>query len=589
MPASWPQRLQLNLTETIDHLLARADALPLPAPSAVLDQDGTITAANQAWQHVASDCGAPSLLAASIGQNYLTVCLQAANASTREARVAYDGLREVLDGALPLFTMEYPSRTADVWRWFLLQVTPLPGYAGGAIVQHFGISQHRLAEAEADERVAEPVVRSNAEQARIALRQSHQLQLVTGTALSHLKLAEALPALLDRIRLMMAADNATILLLSEDGRELVASTARGPANVEVGQVRVPLGQGVAGRIAASRRPLICDDLSAIEATSPWLREQAHALIGVPLLIEGRLMGVLHVSTQAPRHFTERELELLERAATPIALALDRARQFERAQAAHDIAEARANQMEFFMAMASHELRTPLTIIKMHQQIAEQWLGPRLPPEGLPRPHTQALASARQALREAQHAAERLSGLLEDLRLTTHARSGTLAMHPRRFDLGAIVQSVVCEQRQAHPERSVRLWLERRQPALVEADANRIEQVLTNYLNNAYKYAPADQPIDVRVRVRDSVARVAVRDHGPGLPEEEHARIWERFYQAPGIEPQGGTVVGLGLGLYISKHIIEQHQGQVGVESMPGKGATFWLVLPLAEQQPETAP
>jgi signal transduction histidine kinase len=129
---------------------------------------------------------------------------------------------------------------------------------------------------------------------------------------------------------------------------------------------------------------------------------------------------------------------------------------------------------------------------------------------------------------------------------------------------------------------VRLWLERRQPVCVEADANRIEQVLTNFLNNAYKYAPADQPIDVRVRVRGNIARVAVRDHGPGLPEGEHTRIWERFYQAPGIEPLAGTPIGLGLGLYICKHIIERHQGQVGVESMPGKGAAFWFALPLAE-------
>jgi signal transduction histidine kinase len=82
-------------------------------------------------------------------------------------------------------------------------------------------------------------------------------------------------------------------------------------------------------------------------------------------------------------------------------------------------------------------------------------------------------------------------------------------------------------------------------------------------------------------VRGGRARVAVRDRGPGLAAAERARVWERFYRVPGIEPRSGAGGGLGLGLYICREIIERHGGEVGVESAPGEGSTFWFALPLA--------
>jgi len=84
-----------------------------------------------------------------------------------------------------------------------------------------------------------------------------------------------------------------------------------------------------------------------------------------------------------------------------------------------------------------------------------------------------------------------------------------------------------------------------------------------------------------VRVEENQARVSVRDEGPGLSLEEQERIWDQFHRVPGVEVQSGSSVGLGLGLHICRTIIERHHGRVGVQSAPGKGATFWFVLPLA--------
>ena len=111
-------------------------------------------------------------------------------------------------------------------------------------------------------------------------------------------------------------------------------------------------------------------------------------------------------------------------------------------------------------------------------------------------------------------------------------------------------------------------------------------MVTNYLTNALKYSPADRPVEVGIDVEPEHARVWVRDHGQGLPLSEQERIWERFHRVKGVEVQSGAGVGLGLGLYVSRMIVERHQGQVGVQSTTGQGATFWFTLPLPHSNEE---
>ena len=110
---------------------------------------------------------------------------------------------------------------------------------------------------------------------------------------------------------------------------------------------------------------------------------------------------------------------------------------------------------------------------------------------------------------------------------------------------------------------------------------RIPWVIGNYLTNAVRYSPSDQLITVGLTVAKQQVRVWVQDRGPGLSVEAQKHIWQRFYQEPGIAVQSGSGVGLGIGLYVCHTIITRHDGQVGVESTPGQGATFWFTLPLA--------
>ncbi len=156
------------------------------------------------------------------------------------------------------------------------------------------------------------------------------------------------------------------------------------------------------------------------------------------------------------------------------------------------------------------------------------------------------------------------------------------MHPTQYDLVALVQEVVEDQRCQEPERTINVSIDVPGAAPVMVDADRVRQVITNYLSNALKYSEACKPIDVRVECIGSHVHVSVQDQGPGLTLEQQQHLWERFYRVPGIVVKSGSGVGLGLGLHISRTVVELQGGNVGIESEPGKGATFWFSFPLAE-------
>jgi signal transduction histidine kinase len=319
------------------------------------------------------------------------------------------------------------------------------------------------------------------------------------------------------------------------------------------------------------------------------REIEANLSAVPLRDrEGHLVGavsVLHDQTERNR------------------LARDR----EAARAEELAAREASRRLEAFLAVAAHDLRTPLTAVVGYLALAGRQAERLAAAAHAVREEHPVLAAAVAAVRgsldDADAGAARLARLLSLLFDTSALRADKLELHRTPCDLAALVRARVEEQRMAAPGRAMRLHLPAHgAPVLVEADADRLGQVLSNYLTNALKYAPADQQVDVSVAVEETPgsdegeegsrgwARVAVRDRGPGLPAAERGRVWELFHRAPGIEAQGRAAGGgqgvaggsLGLGLSISKAIVEAHGGRVGVESAPSRGSTFWFTLPLVE-------
>jgi PAS domain S-box-containing protein len=250
------------------------------------------------------------------------------------------------------------------------------------------------------------------------------------------------------------------------------------------------------------------------------------------------------------------------------------------------------QMSDFLSLASHELRTPLTGIIGHIQLGQRRLhrlasGDAQWSAAHSKGEADRLTQVEEPLRRAEQQTRLMTRLVGDLLDASRIQADRLALRLAVCNLATIIQEAVEEQRLAWPNRSIALSLPETPRALLLADADRIGQVVTNYLTNALKYSLEDQPVEVCLQVKGSQARILVRDHGPGLPASEQERIWERFHRVPGVEVQDGSGVGLGLGLHISRTIIERHHGQVGVESLPGQGSTFWFTLQLARPEEPT--
>jgi signal transduction histidine kinase len=236
----------------------------------------------------------------------------------------------------------------------------------------------------------------------------------------------------------------------------------------------------------------------------------------------------------------------------------------------------------FISIASHEIKTPLTSIMGNVQLALKHLS-HLVPEGVTSPREQQLIQ--QALERCQRNSRRLTRLVNDLLAASRLPEHSLQLRFDHCDFPALVREIVEEQRQLTPDRQLALSLPE-YPIKVLADPDRIGQVVTNYLSNALKYSPSNRMVRVILREEDQVVRLQVSDQGPGISLPEQERVWERFYRVPGIAVQNGSGIGLGLGLAICRFIIEEHGGQVGVESLPGQGATFWFTLPTTRQEKE---
>jgi PAS domain S-box-containing protein len=239
------------------------------------------------------------------------------------------------------------------------------------------------------------------------------------------------------------------------------------------------------------------------------------------------------------------------------------------------------QRETFIGMITHELRTPLTSLKGNIQLAQRRLTHLLgQEEDIPTAQQQTLEAVLSMLSRSQQQLRVQSRLINDLLDVTSIQEDKLALHLAPCDLGGLVYETVQDAQAGYPSRLITLDLPEQDPLLVQGDRDRLQQVLSNYLTNALKFSPEAEPVHVRVVLEAGCVRVLVQDHGPGLTREQQARIWERFYQSPLTPIQSGSMAGLGLGLYICQHLISSQQGQVGLESTPGHGATFWFRLPL---------
>jgi PAS domain S-box-containing protein len=232
-----------------------------------------------------------------------------------------------------------------------LAITSIEGQGAPLFTAYIrDITERKNAERDFDQLLLDTeAARADAEAASARLRAT---QLVTDTALLHLNRSDLLVELCERIRAVLGVDNVAVLLLDPTESYLTIHTARGPEEEVAELVHVPLGRGFAGRIAATRMPLVVDDVHELEVANLFLRERIYSLLGVPLMVDDRLLGVIHIGTVRPHHFTEDDVRLLQLVADRVALAIDHARLYDAEALARSEAAARAGELEAtFQAMA----------------------------------------------------------------------------------------------------------------------------------------------------------------------------------------------------------------------------------------------
>lgn len=311
------------------------------------------------------------------------------------------------------------------------------------------------------------------------------------------------------------------------------------------------------------------------------------LLMVPLFLEQQLAGALVITKAGlESEYLPEEIELVKVVAAQVMLVVECIlclhEQAETKMKAHVLREMNRLTTDF-LTLASHELRTPLTGIFGNLQLAQRRLKTL---QGQVAEQSERVGThveyVQQPLMLASQSTElqqrMINNLIDDARL----QSNTLSLCLKRCDLLALVKEAVARQQQSNPEHTIILVFPPKEHAVpILADAERLRQVLTTYLTNALRSAPAGHPISVQVTVEDVTTRVSVYNEGPGISLEEQAHLWERFYRAKGSAVQHELDLSLGLGLYLCRAFIELHHGNVGVQSAPWQGTTFWFTLPIA--------
>ncbi len=384
---------------------------------------------------------------------------------------------------------------------------------------------------------------------------------------------ELLETAVDGTRDALHADVSSLYLLDRDGAYLTLAATNGLDHFQIGRARVPFGEGVTGRVAATRTHLVIDDVKA-DQRFLWVRgiDQRRfvvSMLSVPLSWNDQVVGVLNVQTERPRRFSTGDVDHLGAIADLLAGIVEKGRlQSEaeaRVEALKDIDEAR-NEL---IALVTHELRTPLAVVRAYADLLaeEPNLGSR-----------ESRDIDRRRTRSAWHGAaleqiERLDRLVDSILASVRVvPEDAAAVTP--LDIEQAVGEVLGSLTPLLGRHRVEIGGTPHLHAL--ADPPRLRQILEHLVENAVKYAPPDTTITIDWSLAEGIVHLGVSDEGPGIPEEWRERIFEPYARR-----DTHTARGSGIGLYAAKRLGESMGSHLWCEPARPNGARFVVALPAA--------
>ena len=386
---------------------------------------------------------------------------------------------------------------------------------------------------------------------------------------SSLEMEQAFGAFIREVRGLVPFDRTAIVLVENDSARTIATAGLGASEAfppgSVGPLRGSVLERILGGEVVIRRELADEEYPEDRLL---LALGLHSELIAPLILGARPIGMVSLSRQEADAFTDEEVELISLLGRLVATAVQNIRSYEaERQTVEELRRLSALRADF-VSLVSHELRSPMAaVIGAARTLHERWrvlnAGQRDAFLGLIADET-----------------NRLAALIGDVLDTSRIEAGTFSFSFTDVDMKRLVEDAVATAAVGQDEVRVRAHVFEPVPP-IRGDRERLRQVLANLIDNAVKYSPAGDEVEVVLRPENGAVRISVSDRGPGIPQDQQVLIFEKFGRAdvPGAKP------GTGLGLFIARSIAEAHGGTLEVSSRPEAGTTFTLTLPLEALRP----
>ena len=373
---------------------------------------------------------------------------------------------------------------------------------------------------------------------------------------------------------LTGSESALLMEYDDSARELYYKFVPWFHREKINFVKVPLDESAAGWVFLHNKPLTIDDVTKDDRHYSKIDEMfgfvTHSLLGVPLLLHGKPVGVLEVINKTDGNYTGDDISILEALASLAVIAMQ-----------NDLLEGNtiSSQSESrdldqlkneFIAITSHELRTPLGLILGHATFLRELIGDEY--------EEQMDAIIRNAVR--------LKEIIESLSSVENHQTGNARIRQRRVSIARIIEDVSASFRDIAIQKGVALNVEvsRGDDLFVDADDSKTAIVLSNLVKNAVTFTNQGGYVIIRGERHPDFIKVTVEDNGVGIPAKDLPYVFERFYQVEShLTRKNG---GMGLGLSVAKVMIELHDGQIWAESTEGIGSTFTCILPLEQKSAE---
>jgi signal transduction histidine kinase len=382
---------------------------------------------------------------------------------------------------------------------------------------------------------------------------------------SSLEIEEAFAAFIRELRGVIPFDRTAIILADDGSARVIAAAGAAAETVFPPGTRRPVTGSLLDDVTKRGQVIYREDMRDVRypEENDFVELGLRCRLAAPLFAGPRTVGMISLVREQPSSFTPDEIEFVSLLGRFLGSTVQNIRAYEAERATVEELRRLSALRADFVALVSHELRSPMAaVIGSAKTLQRRWR--ELTPE-----------QRESFLGLIDHETNRLADLVADVLDTSRIESGQFSYSFTDVDVGELVQESAAAAESGQDEIKIRSHVHRPLP-LVRGDRDRLRQVLTNLLDNAVKYSPAGEGVEVEALAENGRISVEVRDSGPGVAPEHQALIFEKFGRVTGEHAKPGT----GLGLFIARSIAQAHGGSLEVRSRNGRGTTFALQLPV---------